>query len=761
MSAGTPKRNILFMSHPLHFPDSSPPRRQIRYAHVVFFVLLLFSVGMGALGGLVFVHTVDLPQVRLLEDYRPDVITEIYGREGSLIGTFALERRILADYEGIPVLLQDAILSVEDRNFWDHWGVDVGGVARAALMDILRWRLTQGASTITQQLSRILFLSPDKRFRRKLEEALLAVQIERHFTKAQIFTLYCNQIYLGSGNYGFQAAARFNFQKDLAELTLPEAALLAGLPQAPSAYAPLRHPERAKRRRNIVLRAMQANGKITAEEAAAALAAPLGLNPQEPGSDLGLYFIEEIRKQLEDRYGKSTVHEQGLRVHTTLDPALQQAAEQAVRFGLHRVDKRRGWRGVELNILQDPPRLENGKPATLETYRHRDWKRPVRAGDSVHGLVTQVTRLRAQVKIGDRSATLSPAGFAWTGRTDSRRVLKKGDIVLLKVVRIVSGQPRITLDQRPEVQGALVALENHTGRILAMVGGYDFRRSQFNRTTQALRQAGSSFKPYLYTAALLGGFSPFDTVVDEPTVYTKGLVRPWSPQNYDRRFKGEITLLQALAESRNVPAVKLIDQVGIPKVVSLSEKLGIASPLVPNLPLALGASEVLLLEHTSAFSVFPNDGIRAAPYSIEKVVSYHGALLEEHRPQMAEVLPAPVARLMVSMLREVVRSGTARRVQSLNLPLAGKTGTTNDYSDAAFIGFSPTVTCSVWVGLDNRETLGSREEGARVALPIWMDFMREAAKVFPAGGFPHSPLLDSPEQVEAILLSDERRDPAP
>ena len=751
------------MSLPLHLPDSPPSRRPIPYAQVVFFVLLLFSVGMGALGGLVFVHTVDLPQVRLLEDYRPDVITEIYGREGSLVGTFALERRILADYEGIPVLLQDAILSVEDRNFWDHWGVDVTGVARAAMVDILRWRMDQGASTITQQLSRILFLSPDKRFRRKLEVALLAVQIERHFTKAQIFTLYCNQIYLGSGNYGFQAASRFNFQKDLAQLTLPEAALLAGLPQAPSAYAPLSHPERAKKRRNIVLRSMEANGKITAGEAAAAQAAPLGLNPQEPGSDLGLYFIEEIRKQLEDRYGKSTVHEQGLRVHTTLDPALQQAAEQAVRAGLHRVDKRRGWRGVALNILQDPPLLENGKPATLETYRHRDWKRiaSVRAGDSLHGLVTQVTRLGARVKIGERSATLSPAGFAWTGRTSPGRVLKKGDVVLVKVQRIVSGTLRITLDQRPEVQGALVAIENRTGRILAMVGGYDFRRSQFNRATQALRQAGSSFKPYLYTAALLGGFSPFDTVVDEPTVYTKGLVRPWSPQNYDRRFKGEITLLQALAESRNVPAVKLIDQVGIAKVVSLSEKLGIVSPLVPNLPLALGASEVLLLEHTSAYSVFPNDGIRAAPYSIEKVVSYHGALLEEHRPQVAEVLPAPVARLMVSMLREVVRTGTARRVQSLNLPLAGKTGTTNDYSDAAFIGFSPTVTCGVWVGLDDRETIGPREEGARVALPIWMDFMREAAKVFPAGGFPYSPLLDSPEQVEAILLSGERRDPAP
>ncbi len=733
--------------------EAVPNRKRpaLRYTHVIFFALLLFCIGAGALGGLLFVHSMDLPQVRRLQDYRPDVITEIYARNGSRVASFALEQRMLVDYEEIPLVLQDAIISVEDRRFWRHWGVDVTGVARAALVDLWEWRIVQGGSTLTQQLSRLLFLSPDKRFRRKLEEMLLAIQIERHFTKPQILTFYCNQIYLGHGNYGFRAAARSYFGKDLGELTLPEAALLAGLHRNPGAYSPIRHPDRAKARRNLVLSAMLRNGKISPEQELRAKQAPLGVKSRPQEDDLAPYFVEEVRKQLETRFGSAAVHERGLRVYTTLDVKLQQVAEKALREGLRKDDKRRGWRGAPQNILQDPHRLANGEPATLLTFQHPDWERSPRPGESVHGLVTRVGRRYAEVKVGSHRVRLKPADFSWTGEKDARKLFRPGDVVLLEIVAIGSGQARALLDQRPDVQGALVAIENRTGRILAMVGGYDFRESPFNRATQALRQAGSSFKPYLYAAALREGWTPFDTLSDEPVSFRDGSGRPWRPQNYDRKFKGEITLLRALAESRNVPAVRLLDQVGIANLVEISRRFGITSPLVPNLPLALGASEVRLLEHTAAFAAFPNHGIRLVPYYIDKVVSYSGATIEQTTPQVVEVLPASVARLVVSMLREVVHSGTAQRAKALNLPLAGKTGTTNDYTDASFLGFSPTITCGVWVGFDARRSLGPREEGARVALPIWMAFMKEALRDEGSKEFPHSPLLRSPAQVEAIL----------
>ena len=725
----------------------------IRSGHIVFLALLLFCIGMGSLGGLLFVHSTDLPQVRQLQDYRPDVITELYAADGTLIGSFALERRMVVEYDEIPEVLREAIISIEDRRFWDHWGLDVVGIARAAIVDISRWRLAQGASTITQLLTRVLFLSPDKRFRRKIEEALLAIQIERNFTKRQIFTLFCNQIFLGNGNYGFQAAAQHYFGKNLAELTLPEAALLAGLPQAPSAYSPLRYPERALARRNQVLDAMVSNGKISPQQAASARAAPLGVGVAEQEDDFARYFVEEIRKQLESKFGTATVHERGLRVHTTLDVKLQRIAQAALRGGLHVYDKRRGWRGAELNILQNPPTTAEGEPVTLLTYKHKDWERSIRPGDSVHGLITLVRPDHARFRMGPLRGRLTRPDFSWTGTMSPSRVFRPGDVVLLKVREISQGRVRVELDQKPLVQGALVALENRTGRILAMVGGYDFRESQFNRATQALRQAGSSFKPYLYSVALMQGLGPFDTIVDEEFTMEEAPGRIWAPQNYDRQFKGKITLLEALAESRNVPAVKLLQEVGIQNLVDLARKFGITSPLVPNLPLALGASEVLLLEHTAAFTAFPNDGIRVVPRYMEKVVSYHGGPIEEHPPQVVEVLPAPIARLALSMLREVVNSGTARRAKSLGLPVAGKTGTTNNYSDASFVGFSSSITCGVWVGFDDRQSLGPREEGARVALPIWMEFMEEAHKDRPAEDFTGSPLLEFPDQVGEILNS--------
>jgi penicillin-binding protein 1A len=741
---------------------SAPPPRPRRpsflargrkiFGQFVFLILILLSAGVGALAGLVFVYSLDLPKVRQLEDYRPDVMTEIYADDGTVLGSFALERRVIVTYNQIPQVLRDAIISVEDRHFESHWGVDVIGIVRAGLTDIFEWRKTQGASTLTQQLAKRLFLTPRKSWGRKFQEMLLAIQIERRFTKAQIFTMYVNIIELGHGNYGFEAASEYYFGKHLKDLTLPEAALLAGVPRSPTAYSPILHPERAKERRNVVLAAMLETGKITPAQAREAKAAPLGLNIQKWNTNIAPYFVEEVRQFLERKYGPETVQEKGLRVYSTLNVAMQRAAVRAVRQGLHDDDKRRGWRGPEDNILKKPTTLPNGVMATPATYVDDDWKKPLEVGNWVHGVVMEVTPHEALVRFGDSTAAVTLPDFSWTRRSSPEQVFSVGDVDLFLIKDIKGKNLRVSLDQMPTVQGALVAIDNATGAVKAMVGGYDFDESKYNRAVQAERQVGSSFKVYVYAQALLDGMNPFNTIVDSPISFptTSGV---WSPHNYDNKFEGSITLLHALAESRNVPAVRLLASVGVDKVIKLCRKFGITSRLVPNLPLALGASDLTLLEHTSAFTTFPDDGVHIAPRMIQRVANYDGRVIDDFPPEVTDVLPAPIARLEVSMLREVINSGTGVRAKALKRPIAGKTGTTNEFSDAWFIGFSPSLTCGVWVGFDNHNSLGPREEGARVALPIWMSFMGDALKDKPVEDFPYSPLLTSPDQVTKILDS--------
>jgi len=741
-------------SEPPPPPPPPPPRVRSRkvFGQFIFVILLLLSAGAGALAGLVFVYSSDLPQVRQLMDYRPDVMTELYADDGTPIGSFALEHRVMVTYDQIPRGLIDAVLSVEDRHFESHWGVDVIGVARAALTDLLERRIAQGASTLTMQLSRMLFLSAERSFARKFQQTILAIQIERHFSKPQIFTMYANQVSLGHGNFGFAAAAQFYFGKRLEQLTLPEAALLAGLPRTPTGYSPILFPERARQRRNQVLAAMRENGKISEEESRQARATPLNLNIQRWTNNIAPYFVEDVRLFLERKYGTEVVQEKGLRVYTTLNVRLQRRAEQALRNGLQAFDKRHGWRGPVENILKNPPTLPDGLLATLETYSHPDWKKPLQPGSLLHGLVLEVKSEYVLVRCGELAARVTKPDFAWTGKSSAADVFTRGDVDLFLVKEVKGQTLRVTLDQRPAVQGALVAIENSSGAIKAMVGGYDFEESKFNRARQAARQAGSSFKPYVYAAALLEGASPFDTIVDAPLSFPSAS-GVWSPHNYDEKFEGTITLLHALAESRNVPAVRLLARVGVDKVIKLCRKFGLTSRLVPNLPLALGASDLTLLEHTSAFTTFPDDGVHISPRMIERVTNYDGRVIDDFPPEVTDVLPAPIARLELSMLREVINSGTGTRAQALKRPLAGKTGTTNDFADGWFIGFSPSLTCGVWVGYDDHRELGPKEEGARVALPIWMEFMGEALKDQPVEDFPHSPLLKDPEQVKEILAS--------
>jgi penicillin-binding protein 1A len=724
------------------------------FGQLVFVILVVLSAGAGVVGGLVFVYSSDLPQVRQLENYQPDVMTEVFADDGTPIARFAMEHRVMVTYNQIPPVLRNAVISVEDRHFESHWGIDVLRIVRAAATDILEWRKVQGASTLTQQLSRMLFLTPEKSFRRKIQEALLAIQIERRFTKPQIFTMYSNQVPMGYGNYGFEAASEFYYGKHLDQLTLPEAALLAGVPRAPTYYSPILHPRHSMGRRNEVLRAMLENNKISKVQYQKAVQAPLDLHVRGWTENLAPYFVEDIRQFLQQKYGLEAVQQKGLRVYTTLNIKMQREAQEALRHGLRVDDKRHGWRGPEENILKDSVKLADGRPATLKTYQNPDWRDSLKVGELVHGIVVGVTARDAVVRFGDDTAQVKPADFTWTGKSDPRTVFMPGDVDLFKIDGIKGSTVQATLDQTPIVQGALVAIDNSTGEITAMVGGYDYDTSKFNRAVQAYRQVGSSFKVYVYAQALLDGIGPFDTILDTPVSFptASGL---WAPHNYDGKFEGNITLLHALAESRNVPAVKLLAKVGIDNVIKLCRRFGIESRLVPNLPLALGASDLTVLEHTSAFSTFPDDGIHIEPREVLRVTDYNGRVIDEFPPHVTDVLPAGIARIEVSMLREVFNSGTAVSEKALaqKYDLAGKTGTTNDFTDAWFIGFSPSITCGVWVGFDDHHPLGRGEEGSHVALPIWADFMSQVLKGEPIQRFPDSPLLANPNQVRQILAS--------
>src|SRR5579862_1073322 len=717
---------------------------------VLFGLLVLLSALVGASAGLLLVYSTDLPQVEKLEHYRPSSITELYDDHGQVIGSFALQRRVVANYNDFPPVLREALISIEDKDFYRHWGINVWRIAGAAYRDIESGGKVQGASTLTMQLARNLFLSPDRSFHRKIEEALLAIQIERRFTKEQIFTLYANQIFLGHGAYGFEAASEYYFGKPAKQLTLEEAALLAGLPKAPGQYSPINHPDRALKRRNLVINAMLEDGKITTRQANDARNQPIQLNIQKDPSSLAPYFVEEIRRYLENKYGADEVHQSGLRVYTTLDLDLQRAADRAVLDGLAAYERRHGWRGHLENVLTEG--------FSLTGYQHPDWDNDPEVGSYIHALVTAVVPGAATLKFGRYSANLTQSDAAWT-QNKFPGILKVGDVVYVKILSLpLEGKSRVQLEQDSGVQGALMAVDNATGGIKAMVGGRDFNESKFNRATQALRQVGSSFKPYVYTAAIDQGAKPDDTIVDAPVMF-QTVSGPYVPHNYDEKFEGTITLRRALAQSRNIPALKLADQMGIKTVIEYARRFGITSNLPPYLPVALGAAEVTLFEQTSAFSVFPNDGVRVMPRYITKVTDYEGRVLEEDFPEVKDVISARTARIMTSMLQEVVRHGTGVAASTMNYALAGKTGTTNDFTDAWFIGFSPSNTTGVWIGYDEKKSLGAKETGAHAALPIWMDFMKTALAGKDPGQFqplsdlasskPLNQKLDTPDDASA------------
>jgi len=618
----------------------------------VFFLMGTLTLAVSALWAFTVLPR-SLPSVTALETLQPLQGSKVYDDNDELFTEFHVERRIFIPLPQVPKNLRDAVIAVEDARFYSHWGVDPMGIARAVYQNFRRGRIVEGGSTITQQLAKVLFLTPDKSLDRKFKEAFLALELERRYSKDRILEMYLNQIYFGHGAFGVEAAARTYFGKSASELGLPESALLAALPRAPSTYSPFDHPEQARRRRAHVLNRMMDVSFLTKAQAAHANAADLALIPPERRRTTGQYFAEYIQQLLEAKYGVDMVFKGGLNVYSTINPTMQLQAERALREGLKTLEARRG---------------------------------PVTAA---------------------------------------------------------KGQPGKTAADHPE--GAILTIEPQTGYIKAMVGGYDFARSEFNRAVQARRQPGSAFKPFVYIAALEAGLTPATTMEDSPVTYPVGKNgQPWKPDNYDRKFRGVITLEQAVEESVNVVTVKLQERIGINRTVEVARRLGIQSPLNDDLTIALGSSDLTLLELTSAYGILANQGVFVPPTPIRYITNDQGKLLEENIPQGKEALSPEIAYVMTHMLRGVVERGTGVAARALRRPIAAKTGTTNDYSNAWFIGLTPKIVTGVWVGYDRPRSLGRDETGARAAVPIWVNYM---GKVL-AGTRPEE--FPMPEQVVLV-----------
>ena len=725
-------------------------------------MLLLVSLALGGMFGAYLAIRENLPDVGELEQIKPKIISVVYADDGQPAREFAAERRIQIPYDKIPETLKKAIIATEDPRFFAHRGVDYRGILRALKEDFFRIILGKsrlhGGSTITQQLARSLFLYPQQTIRRKLKEIFVAIEIERRYTKEKILELYCNQFYLGHGTWGVESAAQLYFGKSVTDLTLPEAALIAGIFRGPAIYSPYNNPKVTLNRRNHVLNRLAEEGFISRQQAEELKKQPFEVLPlRRQTVEAGSYFYEEVRKYVERKYGEDVLYRGGLKIYTTLNLNYQKYAEEALNRGLRAQDKKNGWRRDKRNLLAE------GK-AELDKVWLDNWDSlaPV-PGQTEEAIVLEAGRTEARVRLKNYTGLMTNRGIEWTKARYLNELLKPGDLILVEVQSVdeATRTARVNLDQEPIVEGAFMALDVATGQIKAMVGGYSFKRSQFNRATQALRQTGSAIKPIFYTAALEKGFTPASVIVDESTNFVdKWTGNPWSPKNYDGEYHGAVTLRTGLEESRNVVTAKLLDYISPQVGVEYCRKFGITSTIYPYLSLALGAFEVTLQELVSAFSVFPNRGLRARPYFIIKIEDKDGNILEENLPQTEEVISPQIAYMMTYLLQGVVQRGTAASAASLNWPLGGKTGTTNKFTDAWFIGFSPSLCAGAWVGYDTKITLGNRQSGAVVALPIWRDFfarvIENRKKEFAAS---HPEIVAGQDEQtvtnpEAILIED-------
>ena len=684
--------------------------------------MLLVAAVLGVPAGFLFAHAVRMPQVKTLADYQPAIITRIFDRNGVPFAEYSIQKRIVIPKRDMSPLLVNAIIATEDAEFYKHGGVDPKAILRAAFKDIMERRKAQGASTLTQQLAKQVFLTPEKSFRRKINEAFFAVQIEKDFTKDQIFELYANQVYLGHGAYGVEAASRLYFGKHAKDLTLPEAAVLAALIRSPMYYSPITHADRAKMRRDYVLARMLKEGFINREQYSQAAGAPIVLGTyKEAAPRVGAYFSEEIRQYIENHkdFGVENLYQRGLKVHSTLDLRVQQITEGALQRGLRKFDKRRGFRRPTRNLVK-----EGLDP---ETYRDPSWSNEDYVVDRLYpAVVLDVTKDRLTVRVNKDRIELEPAAWGWTKKKTMQGILNRGDLV--QVIRTVDEKTKATkwmFDQLPLVQGAVVVIDVKSGEVRALVGGYDFQISKFNRAVQSRRQTGSAFKPFVYGAAFEKGLTPADTLFDAPVAIPVGN-QIYSPKNYYGKYAGIVTIQRALELSINVPAVKLYMMAGGDRVVDFARRCGITADLPKYPSLSLGAAGVSPLEMTAAYNVFVNNGVYTKPRFVTKIADQQGRVLEQQLPELSEAMAAGVAFELAYMMKGTIDRGTAYAAHKLADPLAGKTGTTNGYTDAWFIGFSPEYTVGVWAGFDDpAKSLGGGATGADVTLPIWIDIFKQ------------------------------------
>jgi penicillin-binding protein 1A len=720
-------------------PKVKKPRRWLSRLMWISGLSLLFlaCLGIGVGLGAWFWISYDLPKIERLADYRPPVVTTILAADGSLMAEFSRERRYLVPVDQLPKHVVGAFVSAEDGGFFDHQGLDYMGILRAAYANLRAGRVVQGGSTITQQVARALLLSPDRTYLRKIKEMILAWRIENYLSKDDILYLYLNQIYLGHGAYGVEAASRTYFGKHASQLNLAEAALLAGLVQAPSRYSPLRHPRRARNRQVYVIGRMLEDGRITSAQAEEAINQQLQVSLHRAPSVDAPYYSETVRQWLEERYGKNVLYEGGLTVHTACDPRLTELAYQSTETGLAALTRRQGFRGPVDKVSPEKAKSLASAPVS-EPH--------LQSGQVLKAVVTRVDEKnqRVSLRMGPEKGVLTLEDLKWARKPTEdldhwpapvktvSQVLAPGDVVNVRLGKYQKTQRywELELVQEPVSQAALLAMETGSGKVRVLLGGRDFAKSQYNRATQAHRQPGSAFKPFIYAAALDDRektYTPVSIFMDAPVVYDDPStpMQKWKPKNYENRFYGPTTLREALEHSRNVVTIKLLAQLGMDYTIDYTRRYGIESPLNRTLSLALGTSGISLLELTRAYAVFANQGKLVEPMLVERVDDSRGQTIYSAEPQVKQVISAQTAYLMTYLLSGVMTNGTGRSLQ-IGRPSAGKTGTSNDLRDAWFLGYTPQLVCGVWVGQDDNKPLGRKETGARAAGPIWREFMKEA-----------------------------------
>ncbi len=729
-----------------------------------------------------------LPQVETLSDYQPPLITRIYADDGSVIAEYSRERRILVAYEKIPKQLVQAFVAAEDSNFFKHQGLDFQSILRAALKNVKAGGIAQGGSTITQQVAKKLLLTSERTFSRKFKEAILAWRMEQTLSKQEILYLYLNQIYLGHRAYGVEAAAENYFDKNVEQLTLAECAILAGLPQAPSRYSPYRHYARAMERQKYVLGRMVAEGYITATEAQVAGEEAVAIKPRLNNLlEVTAYFNEEVRRYLEERFGTELLYTGGLQVETSINLEMQQVAQQAVKSNLRRHDKRQGYRGP-LQVLKEIEQSD-----FLDLQRKQVKEDPLQNGRLIQALVIDQQKDKVLCRVGDLAGEFSIKEAKWAAPVkvvdaatpasgnageEKRTRLPIGSVIEVQLVDSSKNPLQLKLEQQPLTQGALIAIDPFSGQIKSMVGGYNFNVSQFNRATQAKRLPGSAIKPIIYAAALDKGYTPASIILDTPLIYENQIVESgeleeWKPKNYEEKFYGPTTFRQALAHSRNVVTIKILEDIGLSYAANYAKKLGIETPLTRDLTLGLGSTAVTPLEMLTAYSVFANGGILVPPTYITRIRDRNGRILESIDPAdfaggMAEdqrlirkpprrVLSPETAYLITNIMESVVREGTGWRAKKLKRPSAGKTGTTNDLKDAWYVGYIPQLAAISWVGYDQERPLGKSETGSKAAAPAWVEFMQQAGSRYPVTEFhvPDSIEFYPIDQKNGLLLAED------